>query len=105
MIELTKDADKMLCTLYKVFLNRKKEGKSKRESRRFEDSYFIEKDPFLSMNQEDVTDTRLELARNGLMKIYIGGDCDLTDAAIVYLENRFKNGVADVLSFLSQFIP
>lgn len=29
----------------------------------------------------------------------------LNDFAIVYMENRFKNGIVDTLSFLAQFIP
>lgn len=104
-IELTKDADKMLSNLYKSFINRRKGGQSKRDARRFTDEYFSTETPFASMNRSDVEDTRLELAHSNLLKNYIGGDCDLTDSALVYLENRFKNGLADVLSFLSQFIP
>ena len=28
----------------------------------------------------------------------------LTDKTIIYMENRFKNGLKDVLSFLSNFV-
>lgn len=105
MANLTKDADKMVCTLYKVFLNHRKEGQSREEARCFEDLFFIQEKPFSTMNRQDVSDLQLELARANYIKRNIMGDCKLTDIAIIDLENRFKNGVADVLSFLSQFIP
>lgn len=104
-VEITKDAEKMLVALYRAFLDRRKEGLSKRDARRFEDGYFSREKPFSSMNPADVSDTRMELYQCNLLKIYIGGDCELSDSAIIYLENRFKNGLTDVLSFLAQFIP
>lgn len=104
-VEITKDAEKMLVALYNAFLDRRRNGLSKRDARRFADEYFIHEKPFSSMNPADVTDTRMELWQCNLLKIYIGGDCELSDSAIVYLENRFKNGLTDVLSFLAQFIP
>lgn len=104
-IEITSDADKMLGVLYKTYLSRRKDGQAKRDAREFEDGYFSSTEPFSSMHISDVEDSRMELDRAGLLKNYIGGDCELTDSAIYYLENRFKNGLADVLSFLAQFIP
>lgn len=104
-IEITNDADKMLGILYKTLLTRRKDGQPKRDARVFEDTYFSSTEPFSKMHSSDVEDARMELGRAGLLKNYIGGDCELTDSAIYYLENRFKNGLADVLSFLAQFIP
>lgn len=104
-VEITKDAEKMLVALYKAYLGRRKDGQSKREARRFEDDYFSSASPFSRLHPSDVDDTRLELAQCGLLKVYIGGDCELTDIAIVHLENRFKNGLSDVASFIAQFIP
>lgn len=104
-VEITKDAEKMLVILYNVFLDRQKSGMSKRDARRFTNDYFLQEKPFAFMCRSDVTDARMELANSNLMSIYMGGDCELTDIAIVYLGNRFKNGLIDVLSFLAQFIP
>lgn len=104
-IEITRDAEKMLVSLYNVYLKRRKEGQSKRDARRFDDLFFAQHAPFTEMHRSDVSDTRLELGQNGLLRNYIAGDCELTDAAIYYLENRFKNGLSDVISFLAQFIP
>ena len=104
-VELTKDSEKFLVDLYKVYLDRRKACQSKQEARRFEDGFFDTEKPFSKMHPNDVTDARLELGQTGLLVNYIGGDCELTNPAIIYLENRFKNNLADVLSFLSQFVP
>lgn len=104
-IEITKDSENFLVNLYKVYIDRRKAQQSKQEARRFEDGFFDAEKPFSKMHPDDVTDARLELGQAGLLKNYIGGDCELTNPAIVYLENRFKNNMSDVLSFLSQFIP
>lgn len=103
-VDITKDSEKLLCSLYKVFLDRRKSGEPKRSARRFEDEFFSANEPFASMDPSDVDDSILELHRKGLLKVFIGGDCDLTDDALVYLENRFKNGLVSVLSFLAQFV-
>ena len=104
-VELTRDAEAMLVALYKVYLSRRKDGQSKQVARYFDDVFFSTQESFSQMNCSDVNDTRLELGQCGLLRNYIGGDCELTTNAIIYLENRFKNNLADVLSFLSQFIP
>lgn len=104
-IEITKDAEKMLVALYKVYLSRRKEGHSKQEASYFSDSFFSTEKPFSQENTNDVSDTRLELGQAGLLRNFIGGDCELTKPAVIYLESRFKNGLADVLSFIAQFIP
>ena len=104
-IEITKDSEKLLVDLYKVYLDRRKAQQSKQEAHRFEDGFFETEKPFSKMHPDDVTDSRLELGQANLLTNYIGGDCELTTTAIIYLENRFKNNLTDVLSFLSQFVP
>ena len=105
MAQLTNDAEKMLCSLYKVYLNRRKDGFSKSEAREFEESYFHANEPFSRMDIDDVYDTMQELHRHDFLFMDITGNCELTSDAIAHLENRFKNGLVDVLSFLAQFIP
>ena len=101
---VTKDAEKMLCTLYKAYLERRKSGAPKQSARRFEAAYFPTTEPFASMDYRDVDDAKLELSRKGLLRVILGGDCDITDDALVYLDNRFKDGLVSVISFLAQFI-
>lgn len=105
MINLTKDADKMICCIYKSFLQKRKEGIPKATARRFKKEYFINDNHFSSWDTADVRDTLLEIARAGLVKIFIGGNFDLTDDGIIYMENRFKNGLTEVVDFISKLIP
>lgn len=105
MIELTKDADKLLCVLYKEFLTRRNDGFSKSDAARFEDGTLKTFKPIARWVESDISDAMLELARADYLRITIGGDCNLKDEAIIYMEKRFKNGVKDVAAFISQFIP
>lgn len=93
MIQLTSDADKMICCIYKSFLQRRKDGLTKPEARRFAENYFLTESKLSSWNAGDISDTLLEIGRANLVKIYIGGNFDLTDTGIIYMENRFKNGL------------
>ena len=104
-MELTKDADKMICCIYKSYLQRRKDGLSKAVSRRFEDSFFSSEEHLSTWVHEDITETRLELGRSGLIKNYIGGDFMLTDSGIIYMESRFKNNLIAVTDFISKLLP
>ena len=58
---------------------------------------------------EDVDETCRELDRAGYVDVLYADDMayivQLTDTAIIYMENRFKDGLVGVLNFLSGFIP
>lgn len=106
MINLTKDADKMICCIYKSFLQKRKEGIPRAAARRFKKEYFANDNYFSScVNPADVQDTLLELKRADFIKQSVTGNVDLTDAGIIYMENRFKNGLTDVVDFISKLIP
>lgn len=104
-MELTKDADKMICVIYKSFLQARKNGCAKADARRFNKSALKGFPAFETWNPRDISDTLLEIGRKGLVKIYIGGDFELSDSGIIYMENRFKNGLLEVTDFISKFIP
>lgn len=105
MAELTKDADKMLCCLYKEYLQRIKLGNSKSSSSLFKMEYAKSDSVLSQWHNDDVYATRNELQRKGLLKTYISGNFVLTDNAIIYMENRFKNGLSEVVDLISKFIP
>jgi hypothetical protein len=48
--------------------------------------------------------TFLELGQKKYLKIYITGDFEITNQAIIYMENRFKNGLLDLVDFVTKFI-
>lgn len=105
MTELTNDADKMICCLYKEFLVRRKHGVSKSNARRFSEEYCSSDKVLSNWLPSDITDTMLELAQKNYLKVYIGGDYELLDGAIIYMENRFKNGLMELTDFVAKFIP
>ncbi len=105
MVELTNDADKMICYIYQSFLQRRKDGSSKADARRFSADYFSTSKNFSSWHSQDISETLLELGRQQFVKIYIGGSFVLSDHGLVYMENRFKNNVKELAEFISHFIP
>jgi len=106
---ISKDADKLLCTLYKKYLECRKAGQIKDNARCFGDSDDIQREMFPKQYPEDIADTCRELHRKGYLLCTPGDDMAndviLTDVAIVYMENRFKNGLLEVIQFLSHFRP
>lgn len=83
-MELTKDADHMICCIYKAFLQRRKNGLTKSQARRFDDNYFSTDDKLSSWSDGDISDSFLEIGRAKLIQIYIGGNFDLTDSAEIW---------------------
>lgn len=104
-IELTKDADKMICYLYKEYLTRHKNEMSKSSARQFEDNYFRTAEKFSSWNYSDIQMSLSELKSNELVKDNITGSFQLSDKCIIYMENRFKAGLNELADFISKFIP
>lgn len=102
---MTKDADKMLCCLYKEYLNRIKAGSSKNSSRDFSNEYPSSDEILSKWHPDDVSLTKKELMQAGYLTINIIGDFRLTDKAIYYMENRFKNGLNEVIDFVTKFVP
>ena len=104
-MELTRDADKIICIIYKYFLQKRNEGYSKSESKSFDADFLQKSNELMSWNPQDIMDTLLEIGRKGLVRIYVDGGFMLTDSGIIYMENRFKNGFLEVVDFISKFIP
>ena len=105
MDDLTRDSQKVICHIYKIFLERRKAKMSKSESRRYTELFYKQDKELCKMSDDDISDCLSELAQNGYIKMYIIGEFDLLDKTIIYMENRFKNGAIDVLNFLSNLVP
>lgn len=104
-MNLTKDADKMICRIYKSFLQKRKNGISKTSACKFEADYLSTNADFSAWAKADLKETLLELKRAGLVKNYVCGNFDLTNAGIIYMESRFKNGLIEVTDFIAKFLP
>lgn len=104
-VQLTKDADKLICFMYKSYLSKRKDGIDKLNSKRFE---FLEIRAFKccsSWNNDDVKATIAEISRAGYGSMFLDGGFLANDHFIVYMENRFKNGLNEVVDFITKFIP
>lgn len=108
-INLSRDADKLLCVLYKSFLEKRKSGLSKSDAKSFGSSHDIHEELLATWIFEDVDDTCRELSQNGFLDCFWADDIAyhvwLSDQAVVYMENRFKNGLSEVIGFLADFLP
>ncbi len=102
---MTKDAEKFICICYQDYLSRIKSGSSKTQARNFSENFKSENCNFSSWHDDDFDSACSELKKLGYLKIWISGSFVLTDSAIEYMENRFKNNVKGLAEFISQFIP
>ena len=105
MQAITKDADKLICSLYKAYLSRRRDGLDKTNAKHYSYSEIKSLKPFDTWSDTDVKATIAELSRAGFGKMYLDGGFMANDDFIVYMENRFKNGLKEVSDFISKFIP
>lgn len=104
-MQLTRDTDKMLCLIYEEFLERRKNGLSKSSAKSFEHPTALQEQFLQGIHEDDIHDALIELDRNGLIRLYYDHGFQLNDSSIIYMENRFKNGLKEVTDFISKFIP
>lgn len=104
MTELTKDADQMVCTLYKVYLERRQNGINKFNAKHFNFNELRSNPAFYEWIDEDIKETIAEIKRAGFGTMYLDGSFMANDQFIVYMENRFKNGISEVVDFITKFL-
>lgn len=103
MVELTKDADKMVCTLYKAYLEKRQNGFRKTDAKHFDFSELRNNPSFCEWMDDDIKETVAEIKRAGLGTMYLDGSFMANDQFIIYMENRFKNGLSEVVDFITKF--
>lgn len=101
-IHLTKEADKLICLIYKDYLNRRESGMSKSSAKSYAERSDWPESLTEGFSDDDVRDTLRELKNNGLTRNYLYGGFALTDQGIVYMEQRFPDGVAQILDWLGK---
>lgn len=104
--DLTNEQKRLLISMYKEVLNRQP-ALSMENANYFPDSNAV-KELFLpELSSDYVSDLCWKLESKGYLCCYPGDDLanyiSLTDETIIYMENRFKNGLKDVVAFLSNF--
>ena len=107
--QLSKDDDFLICTLYKNFLEKVKNGSSKSEARWCGSSDEIQEILLSKWSKDDVATACWELHSKGLLECSPGDDIAyttyLTDNGIIYMENRFSNKINKVLDYISKIKP
>ena len=104
-MELTKEADKLACSLYRIYLERRKNGLDKFRAKYFSFSDIHSCKLCSAWSVNDTKATVAELSRAGFGTMYYDGGFMANEHLIIYMENRFKNGLNEVVDFLSKLIP
>ncbi len=104
-MEITKDAQKVIFCLYKIYLERRKAGISKSKAVEFEEDFYKDEKSLSKLDGETIYECLIELKNNSYIKMDICGNITLLNSTIVYMENRFKKGLNEVVDFLTKFIP
>lgn len=104
-MELTKDADLLVCCVYKEYLNRRKSGIPKRQANTFHPDFKETTQKLSNWHHDDYLFTVSELKRAGFARLYPDGTFAITDQCVIYMENRFKNGLKEVTDFVTKLIP
>lgn len=104
-MDLTKDADEMLCVLYREYIERREQGMSKSSAKGFAHPELLQQALFPEWYLEDISDTLSELHKAGYIHLYVESSFRLEDAAIVYMEGRFGRNLDKILSYISVLRP
>ena len=102
-VKLSRDADKFLCVMYREYLTRREHGVPKSEAGEFEEGLWRAFPELKNSISSDMDETVHELNDTGLFKEDICGNASLTKDGVIYMENRFKNGIQELTAFISQF--
>lgn len=98
--ELTKDSRKTLKVIYDTYCSRRKSGQSKALASNFDAP---ECDGSSAINGFE--DAKNELKAAGFITMDILGDFQLTDKAIIFMENFTKESILTWIEFGAKFIP
>lgn len=105
-IKLTKDSDALICALYREYLQRRKNGIAKGQAKILGSAQRIHETIVPKWIFGDVEETLRELARAGVLTCLNADDtvylATLSDQGIIYMENRFKDGLAEVLGYIEK---
>lgn len=99
-MELTKNADKVLCVIYKIYLKRIKDGVGMEKASLFEYDFTKEDKAFTKMEESAIFMALSELGDAGYIRRYTDGGFLLNRSAVVKMENRFSDGMKEVLSYI-----
>ena len=104
-LKITRDADAFICVLYREYLTKRKSGLTIENSQSFGNDVEIQSHLFPKWHLDDVTHLCWYLNEKNLLDVFPGDNranaVRLSDDGIVYMENRFPDGIAQVLSAIA----
>lgn len=107
MDDLTNEQKHLLVSMYKEVISRQP-ALSMEQANYFNNSDQLIELFSLDLSSDYVSELCWKLYSKGYIICYSGddlaNDISLSDKTIVYMENKFKHGLKDVLLFLSNFI-
>ncbi len=109
-IQLSKDADYLICLIYKYYLELHDNGIPKSEAKNINTINNIHS-LVSEWSLEDTYDTCIELSNNNLLskkRPYIDEQYfhfSLSDNGIIYMENRFTNKIDKLLNYIDKLKP
>lgn len=106
-IELTKDADYLLCVLYDAYRQRRKQDIPALDAKTFGGSEQIQEQYIQNWPTHDIDDAASALCKKGLLEgLWVEasklGESMLTDDAIAYMEHRFKRNFDQLLRYIGE---
>lgn len=104
MDELTIETKKILCLVYKEYIDRKKNGINRESAKLFNSNFYEDISQLSKYSKDDINSFTEELLKADYIEKYIDGSFELQNKAIIILENRFKNNAKEVLNFLTSLI-
>ena len=109
-IQLSRDADYLICLIYKRYLELHDNGICKSDAKSIGDSHDVHQNIVPEWSFEDTDDTCRELINNGLLdnRIYMDNICgsmSLSDNGIVYMERRLGNKISKIINYISKLKP
>lgn len=105
-VKLTRDSDALICALYKEYLQKRKDGTPKGDAKWLGGAEHIQQTIVPKWSLADTEETLWELHRAGLLVCTSADNtvyfASLADDGIIYMENRFKDGLSDVLGYIEK---
>lgn len=94
-IQLTQDAEYMLCVLYDAYIQRRKNGELAESAKAFGGSQEIQSEYISGWPTNDIDEATRELKRKGMLNALFAdnelAESILSDDGIVYMEHQFEN--------------
>lgn len=105
MEQLTSNAANFICYAYKYYLEQIQTGTRMSQAKIVPFKTSLEFKPLCNLHPDDVKEIISEAARAGYGDMTMECNFFINDKMIVFMENRFKNGLMEVLDTISKFIP